>query len=193
MEERLLNKYLNDEKKTKPKWISKILWCLIFFFASLIFTSLSDKNLVFYKKYVFDDSFNFMSFKSAYEKIAGSFTSEEEKKEESQMVFAGNLEYTSKETFFEGEKYLGLASNAVNALSSGIVVFAGEKENFQNTVIIQGSNGYDFWYGNLDSIDINIYDYVKESDLIGSINDSLYLVITKNNQFYTYDEYLSQI
>ena len=61
-ENKLLDSYLKDESnyiKAFPNIITKILLSLIFLFGSLIFTSLKDEYLVMYKKYVFENHFNF--------------------------------------------------------------------------------------------------------------------------------------
>ena len=88
--------------------------------------------------------------------------------------------------------YLKTLGNNVYAIESGIVIFKGNKDGYNDTVIIQTSNGYDMWYSNLKNINVNIYDYVNKNDLISESNDKLYLVINKDNKFYTYKEYLSE-
>ena len=36
-----------------------------------------------------------------------------------------------------------------------------------NTVIIQGVDGVDIWYGNLTNVSVKLYDYVEKDKLIG--------------------------
>ena len=192
---RLLDNYLKEEssgstKINLSKMFTKVLWCLIFFLGSLIFTSVSDENLVMYKKYVFEDNFNFAGFKNLYAKI--SSTSKDSSPKE-QMVFGSSLEYTNVESYQGGQKFTIDTDVPINVLSGGIVVFSGVKEGFNNTIIIQGSDGYDIWYGNLDNIDVQIYDYVDANEVIASASDSLYLLITKDSQYFTYEEYQNQI
>lgn len=186
---RLLNSYLQEEKESVfPKIMTKVLCCLIFFFASLIFTSIKDEYLVLYKKYVFEETFDFMSFKNFYEKLSGA-----SQKEETKMVLGSFLEYTNSSPYYNGQN-LEIASEVpINALAGGIVVFSGEKEGFNNTIIIQGSDGYDIWYGNLENVDVNIYDYIDSGKIIASASDNLYLLITKDSQYYTYEDYQNQI
>jgi stage IV sporulation protein FA len=69
------------------------------------------------------------------------------------------------------------------------VVFKGNKDEINNLVIVQSSDGFDIWYGLLENINVNIYDYINEGALIGSANKVFYLAITKDNKFYSYDEY----
>ena len=69
------------------------------------------------------------------------------------------------------------------------MVFKGNKDEINNLVIVQSSDGFDIWYGLLENINVNIYDYINESALIGSADKVFYLAITKDNKFYSYDEY----
>lgn len=69
------------------------------------------------------------------------------------------------------------------------MVFKGNKDEINNLVIVQSSDGFDIWYGLLENINVNIYDYINEGSLIGSADKVFYLAITKDNKFYSYDEY----
>lgn len=75
-------------------------------------------------------------------------------------------------------------------MASGVVVFSGEKEGYGNTVIIQGIDGADIWYGNLENVSINLYDYIEANTVIGNVVDEyLYLVIKKDNEYIKYEDY----
>ena len=69
------------------------------------------------------------------------------------------------------------------------MVFKGSKDEIENLVIVQSSDGFDIWYGLLENINVSIYDYINEGALIGSADKVFYLAITKDNKFYSYDEY----
>ncbi|MFT8321337.1 MAG: M23 family metallopeptidase [Bacillus sp. (in: firmicutes)] len=83
------------------------------------------------------------------------------------------------------------SDTTVQAMNEGTVVFAGEKEGFGNTVILQHSDKSESWYGNLKTIDVKIYSLVKKGDKVGIAsgyehNDSLglfYFAIKKGNDF----------
>ncbi|MGP7816834.1 peptidoglycan DD-metalloendopeptidase family protein [Niallia sp. 01092] len=83
------------------------------------------------------------------------------------------------------------SDTTVQAMNEGTVVFAGEKEGFGNTVVIQHSDKSESWYGNLKEIDVKIYDTLKQGDKVGVAssyehNDSLglfYFAIKKGNDF----------
>lgn len=188
---RLLDAYLHkSDDKRISKYFTKILVCIIMLLGSLIFVSINDKCHDLYQKYVFEDTFKFMDFNRIYTYLTGGF-----KKEPGQdkMVFGNTLEYFGKEKYLNGEA-LTIDSNVpISAFTGGIVVFIGEKEGFNQTVIIQGSDGYDIWYGNLETVDVKLYDYIAGNTLIGIASQKMYLQIMKDNNYFTYEEYQNQI
>lgn len=81
-------------------------------------------------------------------------------------------------------------NNIVNAKQSGIVIFAGEKENYGKTVIVQGEDKIEVWYGNLENISVSLYDYIKEGEIIAnSINSNYYIAFQKEGEFLDYKKY----
>ncbi len=188
----MLDKYLEVKKENKAhKYMSRILICIIILLISLIGISISDKVKNFYQEYIFNDSFSFMKFKNFFSKVAGTEDSEEEN--DATAVMSSFIDYERKEKFLDGEKYIGVQENFINSLAGGIVTFVGDKNDYGKTVIIQGSNGFDIWYFLLNDVDVNIYDYVKASSIIGTINKEFGLVITKDGKFYTYEEYVNAL
>ena len=72
-----------------------------------------------------------------------------------------------------------------------MVVYIGEKENYGNVVIIEGIDGIDIWYGNMETTTVELYDYVEKSTYLGQTKDNiLYLVYSKEGQFLDYKKYL---
>lgn len=188
MEERLLKQYLNkpNTRKKFSKFLTKIMIVIIIVLCSLIYTSLSDNNLNKFKKYVFEDTFNFAKFKKAYQNIKGI-------KPTDALVVSKNVELTSYEKYLDGMVFNVDSNYPVKTLTQGIVIFIGSKDSFGNTVIIQGSNGYDIWYSSLENINVKMYDYVKENTILGEVQNKLYMLITKDGKFYSYEEYQNQI
>lgn len=193
MENDLLNEYINDDKGKKFKkkfksFINRVLISLCLLIICLILIKVSPKAKDFIKTKVFNSAFNFSLVNKYYEKYFGSLNIN--KSVDSQTV-SGQINYEEGEKYLDGVRVKTLGNN-VYAIESGIVIFKGNKDGYNDTVIIQTSNGYDMWYGNLKNINVNIYDYVNKNDLISESNDKLYLVINKDNKFYTYKEYLSE-
>lgn len=193
MENDLLNEYINDDKGKKFKkkfksFINRVLISLCLLIICLILIKVIPKAKDFIKTKVFNSAFNFSLVNKYYEKYFGSLNIN--KSVDSQTV-SGQINYEEGEKYLDGVSVKTLGNN-VYAIESGIVIFKGNKDGYNDTVIIQTSNGYDMWYGNLKNINVNIYDYVNKNDLISESNDKLYLVINKDNKFYTYKEYLSE-
>ena len=63
-------------------------------------------------------------------------------------------------------------------------------EKYGNVVIIEGIDGVDIWYGNLQNINVKLYDYVNESDFLGECNKNLYIVLEKNKEYLDFNEYI---
>lgn len=57
---------------------------------------------------------------------------------------------------------------AVEAMSEGLVIFAGKKGDFGKTVIIQHTDKSESWYGNLADIHVGLYKYVEKGSHIGT-------------------------
>jgi len=94
----------------------------------------------------------------------------------------------------EGKQLEYEKNGLVNAFNSGIVVFIGNKDNYGNTVIIQGIDGVDIWYGNITDLSINLYDYVEKNKIIGKpINELIYLKIEKDGNNLNITDYLNEI
>ncbi len=179
----------NKEKETKSHSgiTTKLLLSIIFVFSSLIYMKISPDNKAFYKENVFTNSYSFVTFNNLYEKYFGevvpTFSNEE-------LVFSNELNYTNIESYEDGEVLTTSVSNPVSNITGGIVVFIGEKDMYGNTVIVQGNDGYDIWYGNLTNVNVSLYDYLETETILGETEtENLYLVIKKDNKFIKYEDY----
>ena len=158
-------KSFNVNKKSIKSFISKFLLAIIFFLSSIIFTNINDKNLLLYKEYVLTESLPFTKIKGWYEELFGEVLP---KDDNNKMVIKGHLVYKNIENYKDGEVLTLTTNTLINSLQSGIVVYCGEKDDYKNTVIIQGIDGVDIWYGNLTNVSVKLYDYVEKDKLIGS-------------------------
>ncbi len=186
------NKFNN--KIMKSKYISNLftrtLLSVIVILISAIYVNMNDENLKNYKEKLFENSLSFTKISKSYNKVFGKVLPLELDKGTTKTVFNEGISYNNIEKYEKGYK-LDLTSNAVTALYDGIVVFIGNKDNYENTVIIQGSDGVDIWYGNINDVGVNLYDYVSKDTMLGQANDSkLYLVFNKENDYLGYENYL---
>ena len=163
-------KSFNVNKKSIKSFISKFLLAIIFFLSSIIFTNINDKNLLLYKEYVLTESLPFTKIKGWYEELFGEVLP---KDDNNKMVIKGHLVYKNIENYKDGEVLTLTTNTLINSLQSGIVVYCGEKDDYKNTVIIQGIDGVDIWYGNLTNVSVKLYDYVEKDKLIGETNSDL--------------------
>jgi stage IV sporulation protein FA len=60
----------------------------------------------------------------------------------------------------------------VQTINDGFVHFAGVKEGLGKTVIIEHYDGTETWYGNLDSIKVNLYDTIEKRTVVGTVSAS---------------------
>lgn len=185
------NKYYNNKKDYKKirNYLSKILISVIFLLVSIIYIKLSDNNKNLYENIFLENSISFTKVNNWYQKYFGSIIPVPNIVEDT-PVFNEDLTYSNKEDYLNGSLITVGNDYMVPTLESGIVVFIGEKEGYNKTIIVQGIDGIDIWYGNIDNTNLNLYDYVKKGDIVGNVKDnSLYLVFMKDNDYISYEEY----
>lgn len=145
----------------------------------------------FYRR-VYNESFSFAKINNLYEKYFGSpLPFKDVFKSKTSTVFNEKLKYDNNEKYKEGVKLTVSKDYLVPILESGMVVFVGEKEGYGNTVIIQQMDGVDVWYGNVNNLNITLYDYVEKGSLLGEASsESLYLVFKKEGKILDYKKYI---
>jgi stage IV sporulation protein FA len=91
-----------------------------------------------------------------------------------------------------GQKITIETSNGapVTAMTEGRVRYVGEEEGFGKTVIIQHADKSETWYGNLESIDVSLYEFIKKGTSVGVASDAgdgtkgtFYFAIKKGDDF----------
>ena len=174
--------------------ISRVLITVIFVLGSIIFTNISEDNKALYQKYVLEDSLEFTKINELYQSVFGDVDiAKQDNNTDSEVVF-GDVSYTNIEPFKNGVKLTVGMNEAISVITSGIVVFIGEKDDLGNTVIIQGNDGVDIWYSNITDTDISVYDYIEAGSILGSSNsEDIYLTINKDGEFISYEEYKASI
>ncbi len=186
----LRKKYLLDkkEKKKKIKYIDKLF--IRIFFSSLLllivtyFTSFDNK----FKNKItnaFDENINFLQLTN---KVDSLFLNK--------LFNKGDITVYSK-AFYEqveyknGVNYVSNSStSAVESLVDGVVIKI-EKANNLYSVYIQSIDDVIYEFRNLESIDVFIYSYVSQGEVIGKgVYDNTYyrfeLLINKGNEYLNY-------
>ena len=183
----------NQKSPSKNTYISglftRTLLSVIFVLVCAIFVKSSDKNLLLFKDYLFNDTLAFSKINELYTTYFGKIVPEPI----ATSIPVSNTEsdYVSIEEMDNSYK-LTLTGNTMRFLQSGIIVFIGEKENLGTTVIVQGIDGVDIWYSNLSTINLSMYDYVEKESLVGEFKDATsILTFMENGAYKSYDGYLS--
>ncbi len=189
------NKYMQTNKKMVPsKYLKNLITrSLLSIIVLLLGIIMLKSNKDFLVDKVFTKNLEFAKISSFYDKYFGSLVPEIPIKTPTETVFKEELTYQSKDDYLNGVK-LNVSDNyLIPVLKSGIIVFSGEKEGYENTIIVQGTDGTDIWYGNVSNSDYKLYDYVEEGALLGETNDNtLYIVLQKDGEFLKFDEYFKK-
>lgn len=95
------------------------------------------------------------------------------------------------ESFEDSEQGIMVETDqpSVKAMNEGIIVEAGEKADTGLTIVLQHGDGTKSWYGNLEKIDVTLYDFVKKGKELGKTKLSenqkgtYYFAIKKGDNF----------
>ena len=146
----------------------------------------------FIQKKIYQEYLDYSLVKVFYDKyLGGVFPIENLSSSGLKAVFNEKLVFESATGYEEGVELVVDYNYLVPVIERGVVVYVGEKEGYGSVVIVEGSNGIDIWYGNMDNVMVKVYDMVESGSYLGSVMDNkLYLVYTKDNEFLNYNDYL---
>ena len=172
------------------KLLSKFLVCVVVLLGILITLKSSPSLREKLYKYVFQNHFSFAEVNTAYEKLFGSslpLTGTEK----TALVSSTKIEYDEDKKYKDGVELTVSKGYVIPVIKSGIVVFAGEKEGYGNTVVVEQGDGVEVWYANIKEIKVSMYDYLKTGDILGEANcKKMYLVFTKEGENLDYKKYI---
>ena len=176
-------------KKYIKNFILRVLICIILFLLISIICNFNNSNLLWFKNNILNTNLNFSFFNNIYNKYIGKYLPFD--LYEDKVVMKEGLVYSSKEKYLNGVSLNVGKDYNLYSLKGGIVVYIGEKDKLGNTVIIQGTDGVDYWYSNIDNLSVGLYDYIEKDKIIGvSISDNIYLTFLKNGEYIDYEEYI---
>lgn len=179
-----LDDYKRKSQKKKrylSNLLTRILITIILIFGILIIINTNPEVKKKIDKYVFKTNFNYAYINKIYNKYFLNLT-----KEKTLLVSKENLPNYKK--YEDGFVKTINKHEKIKNLSSGVVVFVGEKEKYGKTIIIQGSDGIDIWYGNLEKVSVKMYDYVEVDKEIATASNNLYLVFQKDGKYLNYKD-----
>lgn len=187
-----VEEYLKSKKKVVQvsnsyKFLIKFMITILLTITSLITLKIKpDLKPTFYK-YVFDDRISFIQIKSTYEKYLKDVIPFKNLIKE-QSVFNEKITYSNINKYKDGFSLEVSSSYLVPILNSGMVIYTGEKEDYGLTVIIEQVDGLEVWYSNLKNYNVKLYDYVEKGNLLGEVDNNLYIVIKKDGKYLDYEE-----
>lgn len=179
----------SNKKKILITFFNKILISFILVISCLILVKKNIEFKKFLSNNIFHDNLSFAYFNNLYNKYFGSlFPSYQD--ENIEPVFNEKLVYNTYTKYKDGYKLEVQNGYLVPLIETGIVVYCGNIENYGNVVIVEGIDGVDIWYGNLDNISVKLYDYVNKGEFLANVVDSnLYLVFEKNKEYLKFEDY----
>ena len=129
---------------------------IIFILFILILNKYNKSLALNLKNNLFNKSINFVKINKLSQRLLGKDVFYYQSKESDSMVIASQFNQNKKNKYFDGEKILVSSNLPIGSISSGVVVYIGNKENYNNTIIIQGLDGYNIWYGNITNVNAPI-------------------------------------
>ena len=178
-------------KKSIRRLINQTLISIIILLVGLIVirkdVSLKEKI----NKKIYEDNIEFIKVKNLYDKYFGELLPISNLVSKEQPVFNEKIKYLKEEKYLEGVKLTVDNNIMIPSMKDGIVVFIGEKENYGNTIVVEQTDGVDVAYGNIDNINVKLYDYVESGTLLGQAKDNyMYLVFQKEGNNLDYKQYI---
>lgn len=159
------------------KLLSKLLVSIIVLLVLLVFIKVNPK----YKDILLNDSISFNYFNKIFSEIMNV----------KQTVTNNHQTYKKVFKYQNGYKLL-LNDNFVEAVQNGIVVFIGDRDEFNNCLIVQGFDGIDLWYCNIEEYNAKIYDYINIGTIIGKTNEAI-LIGKKEGKFVDIEYLVNEI
>ena len=197
-----IENYLNHKKISKfnPKvqkylsnLLSKFLLSIIFLMVSIILIKSNSNIKTFYQEDILTKQINFTKFNDFYTKYFGNILPDYTVPSvPTQMASNTEFDYNNGTPYLNGTKLETAENYPVPIITSGIIVFLGEKDSLGPTCIVQGIDGIDIWYSHIDTSSLNLYDYVTEGKILAPTESNyFYLTIDSNGNYLTYDTYKS--
>lgn len=180
----------NNLKKYFKGLVIRLLIVVVLFLTALIVCKSNSQIKDKVYKYLYTEDISFTKIKKIYNKYLGGFLPIK-KEVDTEKVFQEKLKYTDLSIYQDGIK-LSVGNNyLVPALQEGMVVFVGDKENYGNTIIVEDLEGVRYWYGNITTSSLKLYDYIEKGSLIGETSTNLYLVFSKDDNYLDYEKYIN--
>lgn len=175
--------YKNNNRKRSNiiiKLFNKLFTVIIFTMLIVIISNYSPKFRNFIINDVLNNTINFSKVNRFINKYTNVFKISDTKP-------VVSVPTNNSEKYLDGLKYKIGTNEEVYVKDSGIVTFIGNKEGYNNTIIVQQSNGYYAWYGNIKE-KVKLYDYLESGTVLGIASNEYYYVLIKDDKIVKIDE-----
>ncbi|NMO78635.1 M23 family metallopeptidase [Niallia alba] len=164
----------------KDLFMLKILGAAILFLAVAIIVDHPSTKLAKVEnkiKQAMSKEFNFMVVSNWYEDQFGkplAFLPEKKGQEqdtEQLQQYALSASGKVLEEFQQNGQRIAIETGTdttVQSFNEGQITFIGEKEGFGKTVVIKHSDQSESWYGNLEEVDVKLYENIKKGTKVGN-------------------------
>ena len=168
------NKNEKPKNEILKKILSKLFTIIIFIMLVVTISNYSPG----FKNVIIDDVLNSTYDFSKVNKLINNFTTVFKNDNTTKVSFVENKTH---EKYLDGVKYIIGENEEIKLKSSGIVTYIGKKNGYNNTIIVQQSNGYYAWYGNVKE-NIKLYDYIEAGETIGTSSYEYYYALFKDDK-----------
>lgn len=180
-----IRKYLSNT-------LTKLLLSIIFLLLSIILIKSNSHIKEFYTEEVLTKQLNFTKFNNLYNKYLGNILPDYTIPEPTKTVMNNTFSYLDGSPYLNGAKITTEENYLIPTITSGIIVFLGDKDTLGPTCIIQGVDGIDIWYSNINLDNLNLYDYIDADTPLGpTLSNYMYLTIDNNGTYISYETYKS--
>ena len=180
----------NNKKNKILSFLNKTLMAIFLGLVFLIVMDYSPKFKAYMHENVLNKDLSFGLISKIYNKYFGEVLPKSP--DELVKVFNEKLTYSAKEKYVDGYKLTVTNNYLVPVITSGVVVFTGEDDNYGKIITVEGEDGSTIIYGNILNSDLKLYDYVSREKYLGETNGNiLYVVIKKNGEYQDIETYLS--
>lgn len=180
----------NKKKNYKENIIKRTLITSIIVLIILIVSNLSSKFSSIIKKELLEKNYNFSKLNSLYKKYILSINPIKDKSDTSLVSSNKVIDYLSIENYMDGVKLIMNENTPISMLESGLVVYVGVKEEYGMSVVVKQNNGIDVIYGNVDNVEVKVYDYVEKDSIFASSKSELILIFEKDGEKLDYKEFI---
>ena len=159
-------------------------------YSKLIFQVPNEDRIIWAKKLITkynewnlnEKEIEFFAFCIVYSFFITNMNVDTNEIEQGMYSFTSNKKILSQYEYFKNEKIWKFEVKKYSNFNL---------DNYGYTIIIEGIDGVDIWYANIENTSLKLYDYVKKGSYLGETkNNNLYLVFEKNQEFLKFEDYI---